>query len=727
MLCNVCCEGLQGIWDPLKTKRVCLVREFIDLDVPDDEENDKFVIRVDTYKTVEPYDPDLRLPQNFIFGHHLTEESFNQSVRDGCVMCHSFAAWRGMPKPEPDPKITALGYYSLFSVEFQAYPTMFLYVNDSRGGFDLTPLAASLSSPFSPKRLLKLEDAGRAEPVFRLVGTAEIEPGTRYVTLSHCCDSKEGDASHDAEDYVYVDTHDVPRLTESTLTQLSNPNPLALLPLTFRDAFSVVKRLGLAHLWVDCLCVLQDDPNDRLADGNQTHNVFRNSFLSIAASGATSPSSGLFFNRDPALVAPTVFNFPIDGGGTVVPHMSSLEVPRGWSLAFNRDPLTSSTHAVPERLLAPRVVHFGSRMVFWECHGASCAEIHPLGVNEAARILSSAWSDSGETDEGTESEGESRGQSTGESEVPSEQASEAEGEAEGSSPAKNNETGACRQDRPWKTLLGASGRPMKKDPVSQLFSEWTTIVATFAHCTPTTPKDRLVGLRSVAREMKQLLRDKGCTETDYLAGMWKAALPCGLLWNVRVPERRPAEYRAPSWSWAAVDGNLNLLNQVPADSARGERLLCELVSSAISLSTCDEFGEVMGGSIVLKGKLVRGELHRPMPAQTPANNVLIRGFVDLDKNTVVAEPVLQAKSGCNFQWRIACDTIEDAKGGDQVFCLPVEATSWSPVGWHVSGLALDRRADGCYVRRGTWHVLVDTREEALDMFKDVPTKEVTVV
>jgi hypothetical protein len=137
MLCKVCVEGLQGIWDPFKTKRVCRVDEFDKDEVP--LEDSKFVT-VETYKTVKPYDPELRRPEHWMFGHHLTQESFEQSVRDGCVMCDAFKPWHaGQQQVKSDPKIAALGYYSLFSIGFEDCPIMYMYVSDSRGGFALTP------------------------------------------------------------------------------------------------------------------------------------------------------------------------------------------------------------------------------------------------------------------------------------------------------------------------------------------------------------------------------------------------------------------------------------------------------------------------------------------------------------------------------------------------------------------------------------------------------------
>lgn len=135
MLCKVCIDGLQGIWDPKKTERVCLMKDFQKDTSP--MEDSKFVTYVETDRTAEQLDPKPLDPENYVFGHHRTQESFENSIRNGCVMCQIFK-----PRPEDtqtksDSNIATYGYYSLFSITFQDCPIMSLYVNDDSGGFEL--------------------------------------------------------------------------------------------------------------------------------------------------------------------------------------------------------------------------------------------------------------------------------------------------------------------------------------------------------------------------------------------------------------------------------------------------------------------------------------------------------------------------------------------------------------------------------------------------------------
>ncbi|KAH8658328.1 hypothetical protein BX600DRAFT_514824 [Xylariales sp. PMI_506] len=45
----------------------------------------------------------------------------------------------------------------------------------------------------------------------------------------------------------------------------------------------------------------------------------------------------------------------------------------------------------------------------------------------------------------------------------------------------------------------------------------------------------------------------------YLAGLWEDALPENLVWTTRRSARRSSQYRAPTWSWACLDGDVSTM------------------------------------------------------------------------------------------------------------------------------------------------------------------------
>jgi hypothetical protein len=52
------------------------------------------------------------------------------------------------------------------------------------------------------------------------------------------------------------------KLTQGNLAALCNGIALAELPPTFKDAIQATRRLGLQYLWIDSLCIIQDDVED---------------------------------------------------------------------------------------------------------------------------------------------------------------------------------------------------------------------------------------------------------------------------------------------------------------------------------------------------------------------------------------------------------------------------------------------------------------------------------
>lgn len=71
--------------------------------------------------------------------------------------------------------------------------------------------------------------------------------------------------------------------------------PLTSMPQTFKDAFAVVRALGVRFLWIDALCIVQPtagDDSDWLAEGPRMGTVYQNSILTIAATCALHAHEG---------------------------------------------------------------------------------------------------------------------------------------------------------------------------------------------------------------------------------------------------------------------------------------------------------------------------------------------------------------------------------------------------------------------------------------------------
>jgi len=98
---------------------------------------------------------------------------------------------------------------------------------------------------------------------------------------------------------------------------------------------------------------------------------------------------------------------------------------------------------------------------------------------------------------------------------------------------------------------GSNSRRRMKPDVSQFgVKDWYEWVERYARCDLTNESDKLPAIAGIANVMIAY------TKRPYFAGLWMDHLQYGLIWNPVSPLHRPAYKRAPSWSWASFDGQV---------------------------------------------------------------------------------------------------------------------------------------------------------------------------
>lgn len=74
---------------------------------------------------------------------------------------------------------------------------------------------------------------------------------------------------------------------------LQHPKLANVLPRTIRDAMDLVRVAGGQYLWVDSLCLLQDDPNDMAYNIPFMDIIYRGAFATIISASGADANSGL--------------------------------------------------------------------------------------------------------------------------------------------------------------------------------------------------------------------------------------------------------------------------------------------------------------------------------------------------------------------------------------------------------------------------------------------------
>ncbi|KAF2026804.1 HET-domain-containing protein, partial [Setomelanomma holmii] len=377
--------------------------------------------------------------------------------------------------------------------------------------------------------LLDFGDSRKSDALIRLIETAdeEIAPNG-YCTLSHCW----GQAR-------------LTQLNELTSTSLRSGICIDHFPRAFRDAIIITKRLGTRYLWIDSLCIKQDSRSEWLRESALMHKVYSHSYCNISASASFDSSGGLFRTRNPRLLETTEVDLNVSGLDSGPQYVRCIVLDEFfWNNNLLNCVINSRGWVMQERLLTPRVLHFGEHQLFWECYEKDSCESSTHGLASV-----------------------------------------------------------------YATQLAFRFKELDLFPYMKnmanvaTYTIWDKIIQMYSQTMLTIPGDKLVALFGVAKRMADAIND------EYVAGIWRKRLVVTLPWCCPFqrqvdgsPSVRPKSYRAPTWSWASLDGMVEMLVvETLGDDDRNITIQVEDVQ--LQYATEDTTGIVTGGWLDLKGPL----------------------------------------------------------------------------------------------------------------------------
>lgn len=141
---------------------------------------------------------------------------------------------------------------------------------------------------------------------------------------------------------------------------------LSCLPKTFQDAVAITRALDLQYLWIDSLCIIQDDGNDWASEAPRMGELYSHASLVVAASGARDSSEGCFLERSPlesSLDIPYITEDGFQQGHVQVNYRKMIPGYAG----PDSEPLGGRGWVFQEWVLARRIVHFTSKGMMWSC------------------------------------------------------------------------------------------------------------------------------------------------------------------------------------------------------------------------------------------------------------------------------------------------------------------------------------------------------------------------
>ena len=196
----------------------------------------------------------------------------------------------------------------------------------------------------NPTRLLRL----LTDPLAQLVDGAQDEV-MKYVALSYCW----GNATGTEES-----TIEQGETTRANFEQRSKPFSTSELPIAIREAIGFIRTLDIEYVWVDSLCIIQDDPTIWAKEAALMHEVYGNSSLCLALSSGEKASDSFFQPRDAWSLRPEPCQLSRQ-------WIANLDLPLGDIQTHS--PLSKRGWALGEQYLSPKILYWTSQRIHWSC------------------------------------------------------------------------------------------------------------------------------------------------------------------------------------------------------------------------------------------------------------------------------------------------------------------------------------------------------------------------
>lgn len=413
--------------------------------------------------------------------------------------------------------------------------------------------------PPMPTRVLEVGEEGG----IRLIITDRESRGP-YVALSYCW-GKSGNAT----------------TTSTNLRERMTGIDWSSLPSLIRDVVDFTRLIGVRYLWIDALCIIQDDKVDWRKESSQMGNIYAGAYFTISTDAAASTAQALTSPRN--LELKTQMKYSEDGvseelvvqekvhrvnelAATVVDgrrhrffareHYSHWDIIKGLHDFEHRNaPLNSRGWTMQERLLSRRILHFGAHEMVWECKASADCECGGISHDFS-------WGQDRDT------------------------------------PMLAFDKAKDVVTKSSTLQIYASAGEYIRDP--EFTAAWMRLVSMFTTRQLTHDTDRLPAMSALAQRLSE-----GKT---YLAGMWCEDLPWHLAWRPLAPDSEKYKvkpYTGPSWSWVSNVDPINWWEWTR--KARSSITILESFTDPMSFNL---FGEVTAGMIKLKGRVAHGTLYK---------------------------------------------------------------------------------------------------------------------
>lgn len=359
---------------------------------------------------------------------------------------------------------------------------------------------------------------------------------------------------------------------------------------TIQDAVHVCNKMDIPYLWIDALCILQDNFNDKMRELSMMSTYYQDGVLTICAASAKSATDGFLASAEENAYCAGPFKSTFEEGPRTLPatgsaagdilrrqHMSNkiqkmathpnLDHVQLFKLHDEApiEPIALRAWTFQEAILSTRLLIFASHQIYWSCRESyvGCGGIHNFSKTSIVH--------------------------------PDCQGPQSKMCVCGIS--------ATRQITPPDLVPGVftlgQCNSMSTD------AQWDMVVTNFSRRALTFESDKLVSFSAAASYFDTLFRARWPL-VQYAAGLWfskesPSSFIRQLLWWSENPSTagRPESFRAPTWSWASINGEINQRDRIQMYIDYHVSITVVKVSTQL-LSPTDPFSAIKSAQLVIQ-------------------------------------------------------------------------------------------------------------------------------
>ncbi|KAI1128103.1 HET-domain-containing protein [Nemania abortiva] len=403
-------------------------------------------------------------------------------------------------------------FYGLKQPDANTYPptrTLLSPINTNPASNESIQLVCSWLEACSANHKCGIQNLPLSLPTFllaiekervHLIDTAGM-PKVRYVALSYCWGNKKPNTL----------------LLSQNRRQMLSSIALEQLDTTIQEAIHVTRQIGFQYLWIDTLCIAQDDEKEKSVEIRRMDKIYRDATLTLVPSRAAGVQESFLSKREivGSSQSHLTFELPYFDKSSLNPAQDRtvILIPEGATsddmYAYTTEAWSQRAWTFQEGIVSLRRLRFGLRQTTWTCCHTATQYMDNDGwlstvIDEESCDL---IADHGEHNQASQI---------------------------------------------------VNHRISRYQP-EQIRSIWNIILKEYSHRRIKYQDDRLPAIASIAKGFARALDD------DYICGLWKAHLHHGLLWHRHRLDRDDDDDDMsecagfqPSWSWASIRRKIDL-------------------------------------------------------------------------------------------------------------------------------------------------------------------------